>query len=177
MSLQVTIVPDRLRPELCPWRVKYKNFGSPGTKVLCHRIYRGRMPRRFPWRWHFHFWIHKLRCCLIFFHSYKQETLNSPKIMTIDEKFSISINCIQTMGGRFQFSYLRPAFVFEHFFVQVRIWPTKGSYQYDFRFDCNNLADLFQTFPCMFTSSMIISPEYNDWISKRYWCTIIEAES
>ena len=99
---------------------KYKNFGSPGTKVLCHRIYRGRMPRRFPWRWHFHFWIHKLRCCLIFFHSYKQETLNSPKIMTIDEKFSISINCIQTMGGRFQFSYLRPAFVFEHFFVQVR---------------------------------------------------------
>ena len=35
----------------------------------------------------------------------------------------------------------------------------------------NNLADLFQM-----TLSIIISSEYNDWISKRYWCTIIEPE-
>ena len=40
--------------------------------------------------------------------------------MTSDEKISIGINNIQMTCRRSQFSYLRPAFIFEHFFLQIK---------------------------------------------------------
>ena len=51
------------------------------------------------------------------------KTVDLPKVMTTDEKLSIDINRIQVSCRRLQYTYLRPAFIFEHCFAQVRIQP------------------------------------------------------
>ena len=103
---------------------KYKNFRSLGTEVILHWILYGYEVRYFPWKWLFHFWIHKLRCCLILSLRQTTKTFNLPIERTADKNFFIGINRIQVTCCRSQFSNLRPLLIFEHCFVQVRILTT-----------------------------------------------------